>query len=102
MSHRRQTRAGVRCGGRLVQIYLLKVPYRAHYDLSVWIECSFETALARAMARSQEGLSPEETVRAYQTIYFPAQATHFERHRPYLAVDLIRINDARGGPAAAA
>ena len=26
-------------------IFLLKPPYRRHFDLSIWVECSFATAL---------------------------------------------------------
>ena len=63
-------------------IYLLKLEYRDHYDVSLWIDCSFDTALKRAVARAQEGLSPEETIRAYRTIYFPAQELHFRRDTP--------------------
>ena len=37
-------------------IYLLKRAFQSYYDLSFWIECSFETALERAIARAQEGL----------------------------------------------
>src|SRR5258705_386553 len=37
-------------------VYLLKRDLRAHYDVSAWIDCSFETALERALARGQEGL----------------------------------------------
>ena len=29
-------------------IFLLKRAYRYHYDLSIWIECNFETALRHA------------------------------------------------------
>src|SRR5262245_1265304 len=54
-------------------IFLLRRPFREYYDLVVWVDCSFETALARALERGQEGLPPEETIRAYQVIYFPAQ-----------------------------
>jgi uridine kinase len=35
-------------------IFLLKQELRAHYDLSIWIDCSFKTALARAIARARE------------------------------------------------
>lgn len=79
-------------------IYLLKRPYRLHYDLSCWIECSFDTALERAISRAQEGLPPEQTVRAYRTIYFPAQEIHFQRDDPKAAATLIVNNDARLGP----
>jgi uridine kinase len=79
-------------------IYLLKRPFQRHYDLSYWIECSFDTALDRAISRAQEGLPPEETVRAYRTIYFPAQEIHFQRDDPKAAATLIVNNDARLGP----
>jgi len=74
-------------------IYLLKQSFQSTYDLSFWIDCSFETALERAIARSQEGLSPAETVTAYQTIYFPAQQIHFKRDQPQQASTAIIPND---------
>ena len=46
-------------------IYLLKQAFQPLYDLSVWIDCGFETALERALSRGQEGLPPEETTRDY-------------------------------------
>ncbi len=76
-------------------IYLLKRELRRHYDLSIWIECSFETALERAIARGQEGLSAEATRHAYRTIYFPAQAIHFARDAPQRAATLVVCNDPR-------
>lgn len=76
-------------------IYLLKRALVGHYDLSVWIECSFETALERAVARAQEGLSPAETIRAYQTIYFPAQEIHFRRDNPATRATVALVNDPR-------
>lgn len=86
-------------------IYLLKRPFQARYDISFWVDCSFDTALERAIARAQEGLPPDQTVRAYQTIYFPAQRIHFRRDRPQLAATHIIANDprlTRGNGAAAA
>jgi uridine kinase len=74
-------------------IYLLKSAFRHHYDISCWIECSFETALDRALARAQEGLSPGETIRAYRTIYFPAQEIHFRRDHPQVAATMCVNND---------
>lgn len=74
-------------------IYLLKRELRTQYDLSFWIDCSFETALERAIARGQEGLPVEETIRAYRTIYFPAQQIHFERDDPRAAATGIVVND---------
>lgn len=76
-------------------IFLFKRQYRDHHDLRVWIDCSFETALERALARNQEGLPPDEIVREYETIYFPAQRLHFELDRPRESAEIIVINDAR-------
>ena len=76
-------------------IFLLKPAFRAYYDLSVWIDCTFETALERALARGQEGLPPAATIRAYETIYFPAQRIHMERDDPRRAATLIVVNDPR-------
>jgi uridine kinase len=74
-------------------IFLLKRELRPHYDLALWIDCSFETALERAVARAQEGLAPADTIRAYRTIYFPAQRVHIERDDPVAAADLVVPND---------
>lgn len=76
-------------------IYLLKQAFQPYYDLSLWIDCSFDTALERAIAREQEGLSPKETIEAYHTIYFPAQRIHFERDNPRDSATFRLINDPR-------
>jgi uridine kinase len=80
-------------------IFLLKRELRAHYDLSIWIDCSFRTALARAIARAQEGLGPEATMRAYRSIYFPAQEQHLRLDRPRDAATMIIRNDRSTAPA---
>ena len=74
-------------------IYLLKRAFQVHYDLSVWLDCSFETALTRALSRGQEGLRRADTIKAYRTIYFPAQEIHFHRDDPQRAATLIVNND---------
>jgi uridine kinase len=74
-------------------IYLLKRAFRSHYDLALWVDCSFETALIRALRRGQEGLPPDETLCAYQTISFPAQYLHFALDDPRAAADAILDND---------
>jgi uridine kinase len=76
-------------------IYLLKHSYCSYYDLSLWVECTFDTALERALKRRQESLSSDETILAYDTIYFPAQRIHFERDDPRSAADVLIINDPR-------
>ena len=74
-------------------IFLFKPAYRHHFDLTVWIDCPFECALKRATERGQEGLPPEETKKAFKTIYFPAQRIHLARDDPRAFADLILKND---------
>jgi len=74
-------------------IFLFKPAYRDHFDLAVWIDCSFEAALERAIKRGQEGLPPTETIRAFETIYFPAQRIHLGRDNPRETADYIVVND---------
>jgi uridine kinase len=74
-------------------IYLLKRAFQSYYDLSFWAECSFGTALKRAIARGQEGLPPDGTIEAYRKIYFPAQKIHFARDNPMTAASMIILND---------
>ena len=74
-------------------IFLFQPRYRHHFDLACWIECSFKTALARAVDRCQEGLPPAETVRAFETRFFPAQRVHFRKDFPQAAADLILPNE---------
>ena len=76
-------------------IFLLKKRYRALYDLTIWVDCTFETALERALQRNQEGLPETEIVREYETIYFPAEGVHFVLDRPREMADLIVVNDTR-------
>jgi uridine kinase len=74
-------------------VFLFKRAYRSRFDLAVWVDCSWETALERAIARSQEGLPPDATVQAYRTIYFPAEEIHLARDDPRRSADIILPND---------
>ena len=73
-------------------IFLFKREFAELYDLKIWIECPLETALRRAVGRSQEGLDPDETIAAYEKIYFPAQVLHFETDDPIAVADFIFDN----------
>jgi uridine kinase len=74
-------------------IFLFKPSYRHHFDMTVWIDCSFDSALQRAIKRGQEGLPPAETIKAFETIYFPAQRIHLARDNPRETADIIFAND---------
>jgi uridine kinase len=76
-------------------IFLFQPRFRIHYDLAVWVDCTDQTAIERAIRRGQEGLPPAETVHAFETIYFPAERVHLERDDPKASADLILINDPR-------
>ncbi len=74
-------------------IFIFKRAYCDRFDLKIWIDCSFETALCRAIARGQEGLPPAETTHAFETIYFPAQRLHVTRDNPRALADIAFAND---------
>jgi uridine kinase len=74
-------------------IFLFKPTYRNHFDFKVWIECSFPTGLRRAIIRGPEGLSPVETEKAFQTIYFPAQQIYLKRDDPRGSSDFVLQNE---------
>jgi uridine kinase len=59
-------------------------------DLKVWLEISFDGALARALERDADAMGGPDGVRErYATRYFPGQRLHLERDRPREQADLI-------------
>ncbi|MBX7174311.1 MAG: hypothetical protein K1X72_25285 [Pyrinomonadaceae bacterium] len=74
-------------------IFLFKPQFIEYFDLKIWIECSFETALQRAIKRNQESLSTKETINTYQTIFFPAQTVHLSKDKPIEQADIVFDND---------
>jgi len=76
-------------------IFLLRRDLRRLYDFSIWIDCSYDTALERALERNQEGLTREELIRDYHVIYFPAQRLHASLDRPRNAANAVIVNDIR-------
>jgi len=94
-SYRQHTYTFKNVGATIVEgIFLFKREYRNLFDLAIWVDCSFPTALARALSRAQEGLPPAEMIRAYETIYFPAQKIHFMRDNPREMANLTLNNDS--------
>ncbi len=73
-------------------IFLFRGPHTQAFDMRIWIDAPFDTALQRAVARAQEGLTPEETTRDFQHIYFPAQRIHLERDDPRALAHLLIDN----------
>jgi uridine kinase len=75
-------------------IFLFKRSFLPFYDLKIWIDCSWQTALQRAIERNQEGINQEQLINDYQTIYFPAQTIHLQLDQPQSTADLIYLNDS--------
>jgi uridine kinase len=74
-------------------IFLFQQRFLKHYDLKLWIDCSFETGLKRAINRNVERLSNEKLTEDYQTYYYPAQRYHFQKDNPRQLSHLIYCND---------
>ena len=74
-------------------ILIFKKKYLSYYNYKIWIDCSFETGLQRAIKRNAENLDEERLIHDYHTFYYPAQRLHFEKDNPQLAADLIFNND---------
>lgn len=74
-------------------IFLFQEKYLDYYDFTVWIECSFETGLKKAIERNVEKLDLEQLIHDYNTYYYPAERYHFERDCPKARADIIHCND---------
>lgn len=74
-------------------IFLFKKKFLAHYDLKIWINCSFSTGLQRAIKRNVEKLDEANLISDYQTYYYPAQLIHFEKDAPKESADILFDNN---------
>lgn len=74
-------------------ILLFKREYLSFYDYKIWIGCSFETALQRALERNVEQLSRERLIHDYEVYYHAAQRLHIQKDHPEASADLIFEND---------
>jgi uridine kinase len=74
-------------------ILLFKKKYLSFYDYKIWIDCSFQTGLQRAIKRNVEKLDEERLIHDYDTYYYAAQRLHFERDKPKQVADIIFDNN---------
>lgn len=74
-------------------ILLLQEKYLSYYDYKIWIDCSFETGLRRAIARNVENLDEERLIHDYHTWYYPAQRLHFLNDAPREKADIFFNNE---------
>ena len=74
-------------------IFLFRRDLVHRYDLRIWVDCSLETALRRALERNVEN-RPVEALRAdYDRIYHAAQRIHFDLDDPWASSDLLLDNE---------
>lgn len=74
-------------------ILLFKKKYLIHYDYKIWVDCSFETGLQRAIHRNIEKLDEERLIHDYDVFYYAAQRLHFDKDDPQRSADIIFYND---------
>jgi uridine kinase len=74
-------------------IFIFQQSILPYLQYKIWIDCTFETALKRALARNQEGLSEIEIINSYKTIFFPAQEIHITKDQPKQKADIIYNNE---------
>lgn len=74
-------------------ILLFKRPYLSFYDLRIWVHCSFETGMQRAIKRNAEKLETERLVNDYHIYYYAAQRLHIAKDNPMETADIIFTND---------
>jgi uridine kinase len=75
-------------------IFLLQRRLDVLYDLCLWVDCSFEAALRRALARNAERLPPDRLRSDYLRIYRAAQRYHLAVDAPHSRADFTIPNDA--------
>jgi uridine kinase len=71
-------------------VFLFTARLRPLFDLAVWLEISFDGALARALRRDAGAMGGADGVRErYATRYFPGQRLHLQRDQPRDGADLV-------------
>ena len=74
-------------------ILLFQEKYLTDFDCRIWIDCSFDTGLKRAISRNVEKLEEEKLIHEYDIYYYAAQRLHFERDDPKKFADVIFDNN---------
>ncbi len=74
-------------------IFLLQQKLLQHYDFKVWIDCSFEVGMKRAIQRNAEKLDEQQLIQDYNTYYYRAQRYHSKKDQPLLKADYIYDNN---------
>jgi len=80
-------------------VFLLRRELRSYWDVSIFVDATFETVLARAETRDRELFGGVAAVRErYESRYIPGQRIYLEQERPRQFADIIVINDNVDSP----
>jgi len=74
-------------------ILLFQKKYLPNYHYKIWIDCSFETGMQRAINRNVEKLDETKLIHDYDTFYYAAQRLHFKKDNPKACADTVFNND---------
>jgi uridine kinase len=74
-------------------ILLFQEKYLSHFDYKIWVDCTFEKGLERAINRNVEKLDEKRLIHDYETYYHAAQRLHFERDDPKIIANVIFDNN---------
>jgi len=76
-------------------IFLFKREFQPLYDLSIWVDCTFETALERLIERRPREPQQPAALSACERIYFSALRHHMAVDDPVSATHYTVRNDPR-------
>lgn len=76
-------------------IFLFKREFQHFFDLAIWVDCTFETALERLIERRQQHLRVTASVSACERIYLSSQRLHLAVDDPVSATHYTVRNDPR-------
>ena len=65
-------------------IYVLRRELRSYYDLTVWVDCSRATRLARGLARDGESAQS-----LWEDEWMPQEDRYIAAHQPHLAAGFV-------------
>ncbi|MEP5757829.1 MAG: AAA family ATPase [Litoreibacter sp.] len=72
-------------------VFLFRKELREYFDLKVWLEIDFDTAMSRVLNRTRDKRygSADAIYARYQERFYPTQRFHMERDDPVGCADLI-------------
>lgn len=75
-------------------IFLMRPELAGYWDLTIFVQVTFETVLARVIQRDRAYLGDEQNIiRRYRQRYIPAQQRYLETCRPAERADIVIGND---------